>query len=121
MTTAPTTYIHLGLPKTATTTLQNHLFLHHPQIHYFGKAPDGSHPPSVSQAILAKHVKTHSIDPDDIRSADLPLQLAHAAEHNLTPVLSREGLSGGPIRKKQKQAKRFQEYFGAALPVSVFF
>jgi len=31
------TFIHIGFPKTATTTLQNHLFSKHPGIHYLGK------------------------------------------------------------------------------------
>jgi hypothetical protein len=31
------TVIHIGFPKTATTTLQNHLFAKHPGIHYPGK------------------------------------------------------------------------------------
>jgi hypothetical protein len=31
------TVIHIGFPKTATTTLQNHLFAKHPGIHYLGK------------------------------------------------------------------------------------
>ena len=30
-------YLHIGYPRTGTTTLQKHLFCKHPQINYFGK------------------------------------------------------------------------------------
>lgn len=33
----PNTVIHIGFPKTGTTTLQTHLFAKHPGIHYLGK------------------------------------------------------------------------------------
>ena len=42
MTTAPIgvdsteTFIHAGLPRTGTTTLQTHLFARHTQVHYLG-------------------------------------------------------------------------------------
>ena len=34
-----TIYLHIGFPRTATTTLQVHLFPNHPQINYFGRIP----------------------------------------------------------------------------------
>lgn len=33
-------YLHMGLPKTATTTLQRCLFKHHSQIYYLGRDAD---------------------------------------------------------------------------------
>jgi hypothetical protein len=35
--------VHIGLPKTATTTVQQFLFPHHPDIHYLGRLIGGRH------------------------------------------------------------------------------
>ncbi len=112
MKTARPTTIHIGLPKTATTCFQSHLFTHHPQIHYFGKYADDSVPEFVRPAFAAKFCATKIFPSGDIREADIPTQLTYAAENNLTPVLSKEGLSGGEPNRKQQQAELFKRVFG---------
>jgi len=109
---ATTTFIHLGLPKTATTSIQANLFAEHSQIHYFGKYVGGGFPPTVRELILSKHVRLLERDPGDIHMADIPTQLAYAAEQNLVPVLSKEGFAAGRPRTKRKQAKQFVKNFG---------
>jgi len=37
MPSTPQYFIHIGLPKTATTTLQDNVFFHHPGVNYLGK------------------------------------------------------------------------------------
>ena len=46
--------IHIGLPKTATCTLQRHLFLHHSQIHFLGKFRRGKSPDRATENFLAQ-------------------------------------------------------------------
>jgi len=106
------TYIHIGLPKTATTTLQEHLFANHSQIHYFGKYVGKGFSPVVRPLLVAKFSQTTSWDSSDIRMADIPKQLAYAKNQNLTPLLSEEALGSIRPRRKKEQAKRFAEAFG---------
>jgi hypothetical protein len=40
----PPLFLHVGLPKTATTTLQNTLFARHSGLYYLGKSPKLGHP-----------------------------------------------------------------------------
>lgn len=111
MKTTPT-HIHLGISKTATTSLQRNLFCNHPQVYYFGKFPDGSVLEAVRPSILSKVCKTRQIEPGDIRSASIHEQLEYATANGRTPILSQEGWSIGTFARKQAQARLFQEHFG---------
>ena len=108
----PATFIHLGLSKTATTTLQTQLFENHSQLHYFGKFTNGGVHKPVRSAFLAKKVRIIQSDKDHLLEKSIPEQLAYAKEHNLTPLLSQEGLSNGTPERKRKQALRLKETFG---------
>jgi len=107
------TFIHLGLPKTATSCLQMHLFRHHSQIHYFGKIVGGGMPASVRPVLLTTHCRIRELEPNDLRKTDIPNQLKHAAENNLIPVLSEEGLACGWAIKKRVQALLLKKAFGS--------
>lgn len=106
------TIIHLGMPKTATTTLQNHLFAQHSQVHYLGKFAKGRMPKSMNPALLASKRDATPIELGDIRDASISEQLAYADKHDLRPVMSREGLSHGLGTKKFQQALLFKSKFG---------
>ena len=108
----PTT-IHLGLPKTATTCLQRHLFAKHSQVHYFGKFQGGKVLAALRPAVLAHPNKFKEPEAEGIYSTNLPNQLRHCAENNLFPVLSREGMAGGSLGRKRLQARLFKHSFGA--------
>lgn len=113
MTTHPPTFIHLGLPKTASTSIRFNLFAKHSQIHYLGKFIGGEFPAAIRPVILERwtiHPKTFT--PDDIHAKGIEEQLAYATKNNLTPVLSMESLAGGPLWKKMLQALRFKKFFG---------
>jgi hypothetical protein len=113
VTTPPPTFIHLGLPKTASTSIRFNLFAKHSQVYYLGKFIGGELPAAIRPVILNKWmIKTKNFDADDIHADGVREQLAYAAKNNLTPVLSSESLSGGPLWKKRMQAERFKKFFG---------
>jgi len=112
MKTPTPTYIHVGLPKTATTTLQEHLFANHSQIHYFGKYAGKGFSSTVRPLLVLKFSPTTSWDSSDIRMADIQKQLAYAKNRNLTPLLSEEALGSISPRRKKEQAKRLAKAFG---------
>jgi len=106
------TIIHLGMPKTATTALQNLLFTKHSQVHYLGKLDGNGVPKSVHAALLRAQRITKPVKCDGILGAGLRDQLAYCDEHNLKPVLSKEGLSNGSYLRKYQQALLFRRKFG---------
>lgn len=101
------TTIHLGLPKTASTSIRFNLFAKHSQVHYLGKHIGGQISPEVQSAVL----EGGSLRDTLIRSRQRPDPLDFSAEQK-TPVLSLENLSGGPLWKKRMQARRFQQTLG---------
>lgn len=107
-----TTTVHLGLAKTATTCLQVHLFANHSQVHYLGKFTPGGLPAPVRPVLLTKVCRILPLQPGDIRETSLKTQLNYAANNNLTPVLSEEGLSAGWCWKKAAQALWLKKKFG---------
>ncbi len=107
------TCIHLGLPKTATTSIRFNLFAKHSQIHYLGKFLGGELPPAIRAAILERWtLKEKYFGIGDVRKQGIPEQLVYASKQNLIPVLSMESLAGGPLWKKKLQARRFKQFFG---------
>jgi hypothetical protein len=107
-----TPFIHLGLPKTATSCLQMHLFHNHSQIHYFGKIVGGGLPASVRPAFITRSCRIRTLEQGDIREKPVSSQLAYAAQNNLIPVLSEEGLCCGWAWKKVAQALLLKKTFG---------
>ena len=55
-----TLYLHIGFPRTGTTTLQLHLFPKHPQINYFGRTPRIK--PYITLIDLACNLKNEDFD-----------------------------------------------------------
>jgi hypothetical protein len=109
----PTTYIHLGLPKTATTCLQANLFANHSQIHFFGKFSGGGIP-SGTRPILRSIL--HGVTRGDTGPAlqkKIAKQLAYATGTQLVPVLSHEQLSRQTPEKKRRQAELLLRHFGS--------
>jgi len=108
-----TTHIHLGLPKTGTTTLQSQLFSNHSQIHYFGKFGEGER---LSAARKILNNLRHSVvkcKSGDFLKESIQKQISYAVENNLTPVLSHEGLAKPAPVRKEKQARFLLQNLGA--------
>ena len=100
------TFIHLGLPKTASTSLRFNLFAKHSQVHYLGKHIGGT---------LSEEVQPAIFHGGSLRQALLKRQRPARIElytNGKTPVLSLENLSGGPLWRKRLQARRFQQALG---------
>jgi len=106
-------FIQLGLPKTATTTIRFNLFARHSQVYYLGKFLGGGFPAAVRPVLVDKFVPIKTFDEGDIHQASINEQLAYAAENHLKPVLAQEGLAGGFLRSKRRQASLFKDNFGS--------
>ncbi len=111
--------VHIGLPKTATTTMQKHLFPHHSGIHYFGKfahAPD--HFPTAEAERLREEFRHRRLLPlRKSHRARLRQTAAVALADGLTPLWSQEGLCGGRPAQKRRAARLLHEALG---PCRVF-
>ena len=105
------------MPKTATTLLQDRLFARHSQIYYFGKFNGQGFLPSVISVLQTGIDMSVQVKPNDIRAASLAEQIAYAEKNHLTPVLSKEGLAGGPFRQKQEQCKTLAKHFGPCIAI----
>ena len=108
----PATYIHLGLPKTATTTLQSHLFKNHSQIHYLGKFVGDGFSPAILSALISRTKKTTQFESGSIHLKPLHEQQAYAVKNGKPMLLSKEGLAGSANHIKRRQAQSFAEQLG---------
>lgn len=106
------TIIHVGMPKTATTTLQTLLFNHHSQLYYLGKFGRRGMPASVMPALLRRQRQSAPFKAEGMLASSLEEQLAHADRLGLRVVLSKEGLSNGSMVAKYRQAALFRKTFG---------
>jgi hypothetical protein len=100
------------MPKTATTMLQRYLFPEHSQIDYLGKFAQGKagFPDAEVQALNAALAA---------RSGDRKPALPSLRERTLrsvnggrVPVWSKEGMSGGTVAQKRRQAELLHRVFG---------
>ncbi len=108
-------FIHLGLPKTATTLIRFNLFAKHSQIHYLGKFIGGGFPKAICPAVLSNlsnSTQVKSFDKGSIYQASIKKQLAYAEKNDLKPVLAQESLAGGRLQRKSRQAELFRSHFG---------
>jgi hypothetical protein len=115
VTAEPRPIVHVGLPKTGTTTLQSHLFPHHPEVEYLGKfigrEPE-LYPPGVARLvrILRKG------DEDAARSAPARELLAplrqRARASGRVLVLSDEGMISSGPRHRQAVARSVSALLG---------
>lgn len=63
--------LHIGLHKTATTTLQRALFYHHSQVYYLGRHRDYSgHRESRNMALYKRFIQPVLMEPESILSTD---------------------------------------------------
>jgi hypothetical protein len=117
--------IHIGMPKTATKTLQWRLFACHSEIFYLGRFDgrvfEGKHrdfdacrDQSV-QSIMKQIAYDDIYNPDFSQCKEL-LQdvLAPAIEQNLLPVWSWESYSTDILAKRRVRARNLKKLFGEA-------
>lgn len=109
--------IHLGLPKTATTTLQNTLFASHSQIFYLGKKPKSDSFKGCVTEDWCELLKpmiwevNHSCDLDQLRSRyDEKIRTENIEGKKI--IGSWEALSRRPIQMNLEMAKRISGVSG---------
>lgn len=89
--------VHVGLPKTGTTWLQDHLFAN-PKLGFWGAAPGEDTPKQQAKALgrlLYLDAQGRLMGEDDFDAAAIRDQLGHVTVPNgLVPVVSNERLSG---------------------------
>lgn len=117
--------IHIGMPKTATKTLQWRLFAGHSEIYYLGRF-DGPQFRSRYRRFNAcrndlVHRVMHEIayekvvNPDFDKCAELLRQaLSPALEGNLVPVWSWESYSTDTLAMRRQRARNLKRVFGDA-------
>ncbi len=107
--------VHIGMPKTASTTLQAALFSRHPQVQYLGKyaagmqAPDSEKDRSLRRAAGNQPGRRESAEL--FRELCLPCVEAAYSEGRV-PLWSQEALAGGSLEQRQQTAQLFKTVFG---------
>ncbi len=112
--------LHIGMPKTATTTLQGFLFPKHSQVEFLGRGypaegpmPAHRHPSDAAFALLSELVYENWRSPDWARCRELTAQLLEPArELGKTPVFSWESLVEDRMHVRRARAENFREAFG---------
>lgn len=105
--------VHIGLPKTGTTTLQKGLFANHPEIAFLGKRAGRRADPALRRCVNEAAFRlgeelfwTHVRDPDldlarRIYRNDLPSQV----DGHRLPVFSFEGLAAADVEDRRAVAQ----------------
>ena len=120
--TMPRVVLHIGIARTATTTLQQELFSKHPQIAYLGKpfnhedATPGSQK-AIQDRLPAKIIRAirdqDSLDYDAVEvKRQLDNALATVAVDGKVVLLSEEGWSSAGGADRRLIAERLRELFG---------
>ena len=110
--------IHIGVPRTATTTLQRAVFAKHPGIHYLGKPFRRKNPTEDCRTRLPAEVITAvwSMDSLGFDAQASKRELDSAFEPNAasdrTVVLSEEALSAAGSADRRLIAERLRRLFG---------
>ena len=105
--------LHVGMPKTATTCIQMHLFAKHSQIAYLGKYErQGNQYPS--KAARAIHARVLGRRGPGVRRCRIMVSklIARATATGRITLFSKEGLSAGGALHKARQARTFREILG---------
>src|SRR6188472_4404605 len=105
--------VHIGLAKTATTTLQNHVFTRQQRFRYLGKIANGYSDVLMSE-LVARVMRQDSLAYDAITAQSLldTLRLHDERCGDLRPLLlSDEGLSGEARADRALIAERLHRLF----------
>ena len=101
----PRTVLHLGMPKTATTLLQQCMFKWHSEV----KNASKSNRPKLGKAL--RYLQNRESVPATIIE-DVHDEMKPHWQAGKTCVLSKESLTGGDVAQKRRQAELFRRAFG---------
>jgi hypothetical protein len=115
----PRLCVHIGLPKTATTTLQRALFAEHSQIEFLGKRADRQADPAhrrcasdaafrLANQLFWEHVQ--SIEPVEARRVWAE-ELLPAIDADRRPLFSFEGLAVAELDVRKAIARNLRDIF----------
>jgi hypothetical protein len=107
--------IHVGLPKTATTMLQKHLFPGHSQIEYLGKFAQQKKKfrDAAVRTIVRNVARDRVFSPDLNHCRRLFVEsIAPAFRKGKRPVLSSEAFTVGGLPRRQARAENLRGVFG---------
>ena len=108
--------LHLGLPKAASTLLQQHLFGCHPDLDYLGKLEGNWISPEVEKFV--KRITAAQELDDSLALGMREGYIEPAIRRGRLPVLSSEGLSVGLPDSHEKRAEFLEQVWS---PCSVLF
>ena len=108
--------VHLGLPKTASTLLQKHLFGCHPDLDYLGKLRDKWVSPEVVKFVRC--ITSFQGMDDGLALSMREGYIQPAIRRGRLPLLSNEGLAAGLPKLHEKQAEFLKQVWS---PCSVLF
>ncbi|MBD3676062.1 MAG: lysophospholipid acyltransferase family protein [Planctomycetaceae bacterium] len=106
-------YLHVGMPKTATSLLQKFLFTEHPQVEYLGKFIHGTNekfPLKSIDSLMKRALGGEAV----CSEADFEQLLEHSQAAKLqgkSLILSEELLSVGSLSQQHQAADLFKQYF----------
>lgn len=120
-----TPFVHIGLPKTGTKTLQWRLFAEHPEIYYLGRFDGPTYRAAYRrfdccrdaavQTVMNEMAYSARTDPDLPRCRSLMEQvLRPAREADLVPVWSWESYATDILAKRRIRARNLKDLFGEA-------
>jgi hypothetical protein len=107
--------IHVGLPKTATTMLQAHLFPCHSQIEYLGKFTEqrGEFRDAAVRAVIMNTIRGNVFDADvDRFRRQFSQSIAPTFRTGRVPLWSSEDLTVGGERRRRAKAENLRAVFG---------
>ncbi len=117
--------VHIGMPKTATKTLQWRLFANHSEIYYLGRFDgqifsgkyrnfDACRNKTI-QSVMKQIAYDDIYNPNFLQCKELLQEaLAPAIEQNLLPVWSWESYSTDILAKRRVRARNLKKVFGEA-------
>jgi hypothetical protein len=102
--------VHIGFPKTGTTTHQNHLFAKHSQIHYLGKPYKSKHFETELHRLIKEESTTYQ--PDSLKEyLASPEVRIHDAGKKVLLVSDEIMVSVSKVRDKGMVAQRIKDVF----------
>ena len=120
-----TPLIHIGMPKTATKTLQWRLFSRHSEVYYLGRFDGPQFQRKHRRIGCCRNARIYQVmdqiaygnifEPDFARCDQLiKNELEHAADNHLVPVWSWESYSTDILSKRRVRARNLSRLFGKA-------
>ena len=108
----PEVCIHIGLPKAASTTLQEHLFAKHPELEFLNESGSNLYRPTMMREIIVNLTQPQSDRTLDEWKQSVEEVSRAGSIPERTVVASREGLCVGGHKNQEQLARNIKHVFG---------